>query len=139
MRGTTLWAAMSMWRMGVVRSSALVGWLLFMARLRISRIDSDYGEIRLILALAVWNFHLGIAAGCTCVDGGGDLLQVFAYIRPLLIAQNYQRDPSVAEVLLVTNVLVGTEKDLVAGISASLISSPFSSWCQPICRAKWTS
>jgi hypothetical protein len=59
------------------------------------------------------NFHLGKAAGCSRVNGGGDLIEMQFHERPLLIAEDDNRNFSVRKVLLILDILVGAEKDFI--------------------------
>jgi len=56
--------------------------------------------------------HFGITAGCGCIHSGYDPFNVAAQSRPLLIADNHERDFPALQVLLVTQVLVSGQQKL---------------------------
>src|SRR5271170_583654 len=57
---------------------------------------------------------LRIAAGFRCLDGFDDALNIWPKARPLLQAENHDRDSSAREVLLVRHVLIGGEQHIEA-------------------------
>jgi len=50
--------------------------------------------------------HFEVTAGCDSVDSFYHPLNVRAKLRPLLLAENYDRDLTARKVLLMTHVLV---------------------------------
>ena len=56
--------------------------------------------------------NLNIAAGCGRIDRFNDALNVGAKSRPLLLAENRNRDHTNRKVLLIAHVLVGCQQDV---------------------------
>jgi hypothetical protein len=56
--------------------------------------------------------NLNIAAGCGRIDRFNDALNVGAKSRPLLLAENHNRDRTDRKVLLITHVLVRCQQDV---------------------------
>jgi hypothetical protein len=72
--------------------------------------------IRIAELVGVGNIDLGKAAGYSCVDGIYYTLNVWPNMWPLLLAENHNGDLSIRKVLLITNVLVGGQKELEPGL-----------------------
>ena len=60
----------------------------------------------------VGNIDFGKAAWRGGVDGIDNKPNVRPYVRPLLLAEHYNRNSPISEVLLVTHVLVGGQKEV---------------------------
>ena len=62
--------------------------------------------------LAVGNIHLGVASLRGCFDCRDHALNMRLYVRPLLLAQNDDRDFSARKTLLAAHVLIGGHKNI---------------------------
>jgi len=90
------------------RSAALLAARNQGARIAHGRSDAQVGDGGVLERYV----HFGITAGSRCIDGGHNPFNVPAQSRPLLIADNHERDFPALQVLLVTQVLVSGQQKL---------------------------
>ncbi|MGA3075252.1 MAG: hypothetical protein ABSG56_16315 [Bryobacteraceae bacterium] len=69
-------------------------------------VDAVLGSVVLVVS----DVHLGETAGSGRIDSFNDALDVRPEPRPLLLAENHNRDPAACKILLVADVLVGRQR-----------------------------
>ena len=73
------------------------------------RLRSD----RIRRSFRVWNFDFRKAAGSRSVNRRPDTFKMKFDVRPLLVAQHNNRNPTPGKVLLITDVLIRRQKQFV--------------------------
>ena len=67
-------------------------------------------SVNQVCRLLVCDVHLGETAGSGRIDSFNDALDVRPEPRPLLLAENHNRDFAACEILLLADVLVGRQQ-----------------------------